>query len=259
MFDTANDKAPYLHNIKKLEIDLSEVDAVVLSHGHGDHTVATVEVVKEAGGCPVYAHPHCFMQRYYVSKEGKRREGGVPKGQGVVDIESAGGRVILSEKPVEVVPGLWTTGQIPRVTGFEGVSPPTDGGKRVIVVDGEEQDDQILCDQALWADVRDVGPWIITGCAHSGPVNTVLRVEELGGFDEIRGLIGGTHLVGRDCAYIQKTIQALREHGLGFLSPCHCTGFKAMAMLWNAFPDSFVLNFCGREFMAGEKSESSVI
>lgn len=259
IFDTANDKAPFLHNIKKLKTDLSEVEAVVISHGHGDHTVATVEIVKAAGGCPVYAHPHTFLPRFYISKEGKRREGGVPEGQGIAEIEAAGGEVILSEDPVEVVPGLWTTGQIPRVTDFEIISPPTDGGRRVILIEGEEHDDQILCDQALWTDVEGVGPWVITGCAHSGPINTIIHVSRLGGFDSIKGLIGGTHLVGRDNDYIEKTIESLRAYDINFLSPCHCTGFKAMAMLWSSFTNSFVLNYCGREFKVGEEVRDPVI
>ncbi|RLI08951.1 hypothetical protein DRO42_05410, partial [Candidatus Bathyarchaeota archaeon] len=64
VFDTGNDKAPLMHNIKRLKVDLSDVDCVVLSHGHGDHTVATVEVVEAAGGVEVYAHPHVFLPRF---------------------------------------------------------------------------------------------------------------------------------------------------------------------------------------------------
>lgn len=259
MFDTGNDREPLLHNIKELKVDLGDVDAVVLSHGHGDHTVATVEVVEAAGGYPVYAHPHCFLPRIYVDRHGKRTRGGVPEGQGVEDIEAAGGELVISAEAQEVVPGLWTTGQVPRVTGFEIVSQPTDGGRRIVVVDGEERDDQILCDQALWTDVEGVGPWLITGCAHSGPVNTALHVMKLGGFTGLHGLIGGTHLVGRDDAYILKTIEELRRLGLSFLSPCHCTGFKAMAMLYDVFPDSFVVNYCGRVFEAGKEPRRRVV
>jgi len=231
VFDTGNDREPLLHNIRELEVELGDVDAVVLSHGHGDHTVATVEVVEAAGGCPVYAHPHCFLPRFYED----------------------------GEEPREVVPGLWTTGQVPRVSGFEEVSPPTDGGRRIIVVDGEEQDDQILCDQALWTEVEGVGPWLITGCAHSGPVNTGLRAMELGGFTHLYGLIGGTHLVGRSDAYINRTIEELRRFRLSFLSPCHCTGFKAMAKLYQAFPETFVVNFCGRVFEAGTEPRRRLV
>ncbi len=127
VFDTGNEREPLLHNIKELKVELGDLDCVVISHGHGDHTAATVDIVRSAGGVRVYAHPHTFFPRLYEDRRGKRVRGGVPEGQGLAEIEAAGGEVVLSEGPVEVVPGLWTTGQIPRVTPFETVSPPTRG------------------------------------------------------------------------------------------------------------------------------------
>ena len=259
LFDTANDKEPFLYNIEKMELDLSDLDAIVLSHGHSDHTVATVEAVEMDGGCPVYSHPHCFYARFYETKEGKRIKGGVPEGQGISDIEKAGGRVVLSEKPVEVVPGLWTTGEVPRVNDFEKVSPPGGGGKRIVVVDGEEIDDLILCDQSLWMDIEGSGCWVITGCAHSGPVNTVEQVCKLGGFNEISSYIGGTHLVARENEYIYRTAKELEKFNLQLFSPCHCTGFNAMSLLHKEFGDRFAVNYCGRIFKSWEKPRPMVV
>jgi 7,8-dihydropterin-6-yl-methyl-4-(beta-D-ribofuranosyl)aminobenzene 5'-phosphate synthase len=259
LFDTGNDKEPLLYNIEKMELDLKDLDAIVLSHGHSDHTVATVEAVEMTGGCKVYAHPHCFMPRYYESREGKRTPGGVPEKENIPDIEAAGGEVILTADPVEVVPGLWTTGQIPRVTDFEKISRPLDGGRRIIVVDGEEQDDEILCDQSLWMEIEGEGCWVITGCAHSGPVNTVMHVCNLGGFQEVSAYIGGTHLVGRKNDYILKTANALKKYNLRLFSPCHCTGFNAMSLLHREFGESFAANYCGRVFKSWEKPSPMVL
>jgi 7,8-dihydropterin-6-yl-methyl-4-(beta-D-ribofuranosyl)aminobenzene 5'-phosphate synthase len=61
----------------------------------------------------------------------------------------------------------------------------------------------------------------------------------------VKALIGGTHLTGRKSEYTMATIEGLRKYGLGILSPCHCTGFKAMAELFHAFPESFMLNYSG--------------
>ncbi len=259
VFDTGNEREPLLHNTKELKADLGDLDCVVVSHGHGDHTAATVDIVRSAGGGRVYAHPQAFLPRIYEDRRGKRVRGGVPEGQGIAEIEAAGGEVVLSEGPVEVVPGLWTTGQIPRVTPFEMVSPPTRGGRRLIVVEGEEVEDKILDDQALWTEVEGVGPVVLTGCAHAGPVNTLLHAQRLGGFEEVWGLVGGTHLVGREGGYIEETVRGLRGFGLRMVSPCHCTGFKAAARLWDAFPDEFVLNFCGRVIEAGRMPEHRVL
>ena len=258
--DTGSSRKAILHNIERLKLDLSDLECVFLSHGHGDHTAATVEVLKLAGGgVKVVAHPHLFLPRFYIDRDGRRRRGGIPEGEGIAEIEAAGGEIVQSAEPLEVVPGLWTTGEIPRVTDFEAVGRSLGGGRRVIIVEGEEVTDRILDDQALWMDVEDVGPVVITGCAHSGPVNTLLQVKKLGGFDRIYGLIGGTHLVGRSDDYLRRTMEELRRFDLGLLSPCHCTGFKATATLYRAFPGSFVLNFCGRVIVAGEEPTPRVL
>jgi len=259
VFDTGIHKESLLYNIKQLKVDLSDVDCIVISHGHGDHTAATVEVVEGAGGVKVYAHPHTFQPRFHEDKTGKRRQHGVPKGEGLKDIEKAGGEVLLTTEPTQVMPGVWTTGQINRVTLFERALPLSKGERSIIVVDGEEIDDQILDDQALWMDVEGVGPLVITGCAHAGPVNTLLQVQRIGSFEHIHGLVGGTHLVGRSEEYIRQTVKELKQFGLNLISPCHCTGFKATTRLWQAFPEEFVLNFSGRVIEAGKKPERRVI
>jgi 7,8-dihydropterin-6-yl-methyl-4-(beta-D-ribofuranosyl)aminobenzene 5'-phosphate synthase len=259
IFDTGIHKESLMYNIEQLKVDLSDVDGVVISHGHGDHTAATVEVVEAAGGVKVYAHPHTFLPRFYEDETGKRRRHGVPKGEGLEEIESAGGEIILAKEPTEVVPGVWTTGQIQRATPFERALPLSKGERLIIVVDGEEIDDHILDDQALWMDVDGVGPFVLTGCAHAGSVNTLLQVQQLGHFKEIHGLAGGTHLVGRSEEYLQQTIESLKQFGLRLISPCHCTGFKATARLWQAFPRTFVLNFAGRVIEAGKEPERRLI
>jgi 7,8-dihydropterin-6-yl-methyl-4-(beta-D-ribofuranosyl)aminobenzene 5'-phosphate synthase len=259
VFDTSANKRGFLHNARILKIDFSDVEAIVLSHGHGDHTAATVEVVKKTGGVKVYGHPHTFLPRYYEDKRGKRRQAGQPKGETFSDIEAAGGQIILSENPVEVVPGLWTTGQVPRTTTFERISPPNEGGRRIVMVDGEEKDDQILDDQSIFAYVKEMDPWVITGCAHSGPVNTLRQVKNISEAERLETLIGGTHLVRRTEEYLNKTIKELKKFDLSLISPCHCTGFKATAMLWQSFPEEFVLNYCLRVIESGKKLEERLI
>lgn len=259
IFDTGMHKQALLYNVRKLKVDLSSVDCVVLSHGHLDHTATTAELVKAAGGVKVYAHPHTFLPRFYQGRTGKRRQIGVPKGERREEIEKAGGDILLSVEPAEVVPGVWTTGQIERVTSFERAFPLSEGEKLIIVVNGEEIADEILDDQALWVNVEGVGPFVITGCAHAGLVNTLSHVQRIGHFKNIHGLVGGTHLVGRSEDYLQQTIRELKQFGLSLISPCHCTGFKATAGLWQAFPEAFVMNFSGRIIEAGKKPEQRVI
>ncbi len=244
LFDTGINKEALLHNIKSLEKDLSTIDCVVLSHGHLDHTAATVEAVKASGGVPVYAHPYCFSPKVFEDKEGKRRQIGVPEGQGISDIEAAGGRVVLSREPVEVVPGFWTTGEVPRLS-FEKMKIEP-GTRRIQIIDGEEIDDLLLDDLSLWCVVDGYGPFVVTGCAHAGILNTLYRVQELSGSKEIYGFTGGTHLYPQDDSEVMRTLDELDRFGLKLVSACHCTGFKPNAMLWQRFPDTFVLNYSGK-------------
>jgi 7,8-dihydropterin-6-yl-methyl-4-(beta-D-ribofuranosyl)aminobenzene 5'-phosphate synthase len=258
VFDTGIHKKSLFYNIKQLKVDLNDVDCLVISHGHADHTAAIVEITEAAGGLKVYAHPHTFKPRIIEDRTGKRRRHGVPKDEGIDEIENVGGEVVLTSEPIEIVPGVWTTGQIQRMTHFERIMSPK-GERRIIVVDGEEADDRILDDQALWMDVEQVGPFVITGCAHAGPLNTLLQVQRLGHFANIYGLVGGTHLVGRSEDYLQQTINKLEKLKLSLMSPCHCTGFKATARLWQAFPEAFLLNFSGRVIKTAEEPRKRVI
>ena len=259
VFDTGANKEALFHNAKILKEDFREVDCIILSHGHGDHTAATTEIVSATGGVTVYGHPHTFLPRIVEDKDGKRRRVSPRKGQDISDIESAGGEVFLSVSPVEVMSGLFTTGQVERKTDYEVISPPPSGGKRIIVVSGKETNDQILDDLSLWARVSGTGIWVITGCAHSGPINTLMQVQRLSKQKEIFGMTGGTHLVRRTEDYVNKTIEDFGKFNLNLISPCHCTGFKATAMMWQAFPNEFVLNYNLRTIKAGERITNKII
>jgi 7,8-dihydropterin-6-yl-methyl-4-(beta-D-ribofuranosyl)aminobenzene 5'-phosphate synthase len=259
IFDSGMNKQALLYNVRKMKVDLSDLDCVVLSHGHLDHTAATVEFVEAAGGVKVYAHPHTFCPRFFQGRTGKRRKLGVPRGERQEDIDRVGGKVVLSTRPEEVVPGVWTTGVIRRETSFETMMPLSKGEKLVITVNGEETADQILDDQALWMNVNEVGPFVITGCAHSGLLNTLMHAQRIWHFKNLHGLIGGTHLVRRSEEYLQRTTDGLRHFGLRLISPCHCTGFEAKVRLWQAFPEAFVVNFSGRIIEAGKEPEERIV
>lgn len=126
------------------------------------------------------------------------------------------------------------------------------GERRILVVDGEEIDDLLLDDLALWGVVEGYGPFVVTGCAHTGIVNTLLRVQELSGSKEIYGFTGGTHLYEKNLADLERTFDELGKFGLKLMSACHCTGFKPTFMLEQRFPDEFVLNYSGKVIKIGQ-------
>lgn len=243
LLDTGSDRDCFLRNLKELKIDLSGIDSIVLSHGHYDHTSTTVEAVKAAGGVRVFTHPSTFSPVYSINEKGERRRISIPEGQGLAEIEAAGGEVVLSRTPIEVAPGVWATGEVPRKS-FETIMEL--GKSRLLKAEGgSETMDSIPDDQSLFLHEKSAGLVVVTGCAHSGPLNILSHVEALTG-KRVKVLIGGTHLTGRKPEYTKATIDGLRGFDLQILSPCHCTGFKAMVELAQAFPASFELNYSGR-------------
>lgn len=243
LMDTGSDRDSLTRNAKLLKVDLGGIDAVVLSHGHLDHTTATVEVAEANPGIRIHAHPSAFDERHYVNEKGDRRRQSPPEGEGLENLKAAGARVILNRGSVEVTPGIWATGEVPR-RGFETIME-LDRGKVVREENGVEVEDLIPDDQSVFLDLEGFGLVVVTGCAHAGILNTLAYVRELtGGWP--RALVGGTHLTGRKPKYLAKTINRLRDYNLSVLSPSHCTGFKATTELYAAFPEAFELNYSGK-------------
>ena len=245
MLDTATIPKGLFYNIEYMELNISDLDCLVLSHNHFDHTSANTQIVEAAGGVKVYAHPGVFDPHVFKNAKGKTREIGVPDGQGIAELEAAGGEVILSGSPVEVVPGLWTTGEVPRKT----IETPMDlrkGAQILTEIDGEWRPDRLTDDQSLFMGLEGYGAVVASGCAHAGIVNILNHVKDLGSFNDIACFVGGTHLSGRSDEYLESIVTELGGFSFKLFSPCHCTGFKAMTRLWKAFPEAFVLNYCCR-------------
>lgn len=227
-------------NARALGIDLEGVP-IALSHGHYDHTGGLASLLEKTGPVPVYAHPDVFVSRY-TRRGGVLRQIGIPFRRG--DLEAAGARFQLSRRAEEIFPGLWLTGEVPRIAGFEGRSEDlvvvSEGGEIVV--------DPILDDQALIA-VLERGIFVLLGCAHSGMISTLLHAQRVAGVERILGVAGGTHLGFGGGDKLPRTIEALRSLDLEVLAPSHCTGFAAASALAAAFPDRFVENSVGTEII----------
>jgi len=235
LFDTGQGRA-LLPNADELEVDLSRLDRVVLSHGHFDHTGGLLALLGRIGEREVVAHADALEPKLAVRK-GQEREIGIPTP--VEELEQAGARFVECAGPMEVIPGVTATGPVPRVTDFESVSP-----RFKVRRNGGLAQDEIRDDQALIVHT-DAGPYVVLGCAHAGLVNTLLYVSELTGTRQLAGVVGGTHLVDADEARLERTVQELGQFDLAQMAPCHCTGFRGQVALWQAFGDRFALTTAG--------------
>jgi 7,8-dihydropterin-6-yl-methyl-4-(beta-D-ribofuranosyl)aminobenzene 5'-phosphate synthase len=227
--------AACLANAREMEIDLRDLDAIVLSHGHLDHTgglYAYLRMLDKAVRMKsphriptLVAHPLCFSSR---SKEMGENIGS-PLG-----METVGRHLplALTEKPTFLTDHLIFLGEIPRVHAFERTET---SGRRILLPDGTVIEDLLRDDTAL-AYVSPSGLVILTGCAHSGICNTISHAQDISRERRIRDVLGGLHLINPSPERMQATGQFLREQGVECLHPCHCTSFVARCALSQECP-----------------------
>ena len=231
LFDTGQGMV-LLPNADRLGVELDQADAIVLSHGHYDHTGGLASALEAIGPTKVYAHPAAFQAKYARNDDGTSRYIGVSGPNEESTREKAGG-LVWTEKPTEIVEDVFVTGEIARVSGFEDVGGP-------FFLDNEcTRQDSLLDDQALFfpSAQRVV---VLLGCAHAGVVNTLQYIHRITGGKPIHAVIGGMHLLTASQQRIRRTIDALHRLGVEFLAPMHCTGMTATVELWKAFPEKCI-------------------
>jgi 7,8-dihydropterin-6-yl-methyl-4-(beta-D-ribofuranosyl)aminobenzene 5'-phosphate synthase len=229
-----------LLNAEALGIDLSDVDAIVLSHGHHDHTGGLPELLEVACNARVYAHPSALGMKYSKPPGAEPRYNGMsPAARQAV--RQLGQRFIETRTRTEVVSGAFVTGEIPRQTRYEDT-----GGPFFLDAAGT-QPDPLIDDQALVIDLGD-SLIVLLGCTHSGAVNTLEHVSRLSGGKPVRAVIGGLHLGNAGPERMNRTIARLRDANLRCLAPMHCTGWPATALLWQAMPEIFQPGGVGSAF-----------
>ncbi len=220
LFDTGYSDV-YVRNAEKLGIALEDLTALVISHGHNDHTGGLVHLPPQGRKLPLYGHPLIFERKLYHGDE-----------IGAPYTEAEAGEIFdlrLSAEPVQLTEHLWFLGEIPRTNDFENQSPV---GQRM--VEGQWVPDYLPDDSALVYRGQE-GLTIITGCSHSGINNMTAYAQKLFGEERVVGIIGGFHMLQMN-RQAEETVRWLDKLRPRHLRPCHCTCFHARAAIQSCVP-----------------------
>jgi 7,8-dihydropterin-6-yl-methyl-4-(beta-D-ribofuranosyl)aminobenzene 5'-phosphate synthase len=198
LFDTGNNGDILLRNMGKLGIDLKEIDVVVISHSHGDHTGGLLNHVLEQNGNVTVYLPGSFSDTFKNTAQGK------------------GATVLEITEPTRICENVYTTGVLQGVVG-----------EQALVINTEK------------------GLIVITGCAHPGVVQMVKAAREVISGD-ILFVMGGFHLADRQSGYIEGIISQLRDLGVQYAGPCHCSGDLTRELFEQEFGDAYISLGVGR-------------
>lgn len=238
LFDTGRGMT-IVHNAGLLHKDLTKINKIVLSHAHLDHTGGLPAVLRilPQEQTDVYAHPDIFAYRYREIN-GNKRYGGIPFTRG--HLEQMGANFILAKDYVEIEKGISVTGEIPRITTFEGGDFQ---GRWIVRDDGEIPD--IIPDDLSIVITTKRGLVLVLGCAHAGIVNIINYVIEKSGIDKFFAIIGGTHIGFSGETQLQESIQALKKYNIDHFIPSHCSGLEAITKMKETFGEMLRFSHVG--------------
>ena len=242
LFDTGYTKIGVPHNMELLGVNSETIEAVVISHGHMDHTGSLYPILdKIPGRIPLVLHPGAFVYpRYTAAPDGSKRLW--PRTLVRDDLKQKNVKLVESKTPTLIADDrIMVTGEVERKTGFEKGMP-----NALLEKDGKFVHDPITEDQAIVVKLKDKGLVVISGCSHAGIVNTVMFAQNTTREEKVHAVLGGFHLSGPFFEKIHDdTIRELKKMDPELIVPMHCTGWKAVQRFQKEFSSRFVLNSVG--------------
>jgi len=240
LLDTGQTVGVLSHNLKVLRLSLQDIDMLVLSHAHYDHTGGLEAILLSNTKLTLFAHPDIFRPRYSL-RQGEYQSIGLAYNQSSLSQRI---KLNLSDAPTEIVPDLWTTG------GISERPEPVGGSPHLFIRNGADWQPDPYCDDISLVLKTNQGLVVICGCCHAGILNTLFHIErKFKG--PILAVLGGLHLLYAEDQYLEHVVHVFDEHfpDVSFYLN-HCTGENAFKKLVNAFgsrvracPAGTIVNF----------------
>jgi len=241
LFDAGPDAYAIERNARRMGLEFGRIEAVVLSHGHFDHSeglLKAIELIREQNGqrsVPLHLHPGVFVHRALQLASGERLPlQDVPS---AAALSESGYLLVESSKEEQILDEVFfLSGEIPRTSFERGMGNQV----RLMPSGNWEPDPLVLDERFMLAHIRGKGLVIFTGCSHAGVVNICRHAQELFPATPLYALVGGLHLTYPNEDLIDATIAELKKFNLSVIIPGHCTGWRAVHAFVRAFGEKTV-------------------
>ncbi|CAG8998758.1 MAG: hypothetical protein CENE_00718 [Candidatus Celerinatantimonas neptuna] len=245
LYDTGISPDGTRHNMEALGIDINQMQAIVLSHSHMDHTGGLPALLDKMSTPPIplVVHPDALLERKLVRPDGYEEETTAPR---LTEQQLSKVHLQKHTEPTLLADNmLLVSGEIERTTAFETGFP-----LNYTKYGGQWQHDPLIKDdQCVIVRLRGKGLVVVSGCCHAGVVNTVHYAQKLTGCDQVYAVLGGFHLTGNIFdKIIPDTLDALREINPKYLIPGHCTGWSAINQIIQTMPEKYIPSCVGTTF-----------
>jgi 7,8-dihydropterin-6-yl-methyl-4-(beta-D-ribofuranosyl)aminobenzene 5'-phosphate synthase len=221
LFDTGARPETVLSNAREMRIDLSNVEDVIVSHNHGDHTGGLITLRRELQK----QNPRALIRAHVGEGIFTPRSGGGADNNGLTPFksqyEALGGQFITHAKATELAPGVWFTGPVARVHPEKNYPP----SNKLKLASGDVEDN--VPEDSSLVIATDEGLIVLSGCGHAGIINTVEQARKTVEAKPIVAVIGGLHTFGASDEVLAWTAAQLKSVGIRYLLAGHCTGIEA--------------------------------
>lgn len=266
LMDTGSLTQSIFENSKQLGVDLTQVEKLILTHGHFDHFGGLLSLLPQLKeGTEFIFNPKSYAQTVIIIQKSGEELSKKELSLGLKELEKEGRirgskklpllnkkmvvdlteqnkiKMIETNEPVELYKGIVTSGEIE-------LFDPEEVTKNIYLQKGRKdfEEHTFRDETALYFNIKDKGLVVLTGCGHCGIQNTIKHGQKLTGVDKIYAVIGGFHEEWNPIDKIKKKVEYFEEINPEIICGMHCTGFNFNRLMANH--PAHTLGVVGTEF-----------